>query len=106
VQGVSFQEHLKRNPDRHDENDLEIMDTIWRANLDTFWSRETSMVGANLNEVCQMERMAMHLGLPLNTLPLGPRDLQDNLGMKAALAILDRSLDEGIYEDTVQWDTF
>jgi hypothetical protein len=26
--------------------------------------------------------------------------------MKDAIAILDRALDKGIYEDTVQWDTF
>jgi hypothetical protein len=26
--------------------------------------------------------------------------------MKAAMAVLDRSLDKGVYEDTVQWDTF
>jgi hypothetical protein len=64
------------------------------------------MVGANLDEVRQMERMAMQLGLPTITPPLGPWELQDNLGMKAGLEILDRSLDKGVYEDTVQWDTF
>ncbi len=26
--------------------------------------------------------------------------------MLAAMAVLDRSLDKGVYEDTVQWDTF
>jgi hypothetical protein len=36
----------------------------------------------------------------------GPRELADNLEMKATMAILDRSLDKGLYKDTVQWDTF
>jgi hypothetical protein len=26
--------------------------------------------------------------------------------MKAAIAVLDHSLDKGVYKDTVQWDTF
>ncbi len=37
---------------------------------------------------------------------MGLWPLVDNLGMKAAMAVLDRSLDKGNYEDTVQWDTF
>jgi hypothetical protein len=48
-----------------------------------------------------MERMAMRLDLPSITPSLVPWNLQDNLGMKAATAILDRSLDKGLYEDTV-----
>jgi hypothetical protein len=97
---------LRWNPVRHNANDLEILDTMRRANLDAFWSRETSTVGENLQEARQMERMAMRLGLPSITPPLGLWALEDNLGMKAAIAILDRSLDKGAYKDTVQWDTF
>jgi hypothetical protein len=36
---------------------------------------------------------------------MGPWPLEDNLGMKAAIALLNRSLDKGVYEETVQWDT-
>jgi hypothetical protein len=38
--------------------------------------------------------------------PLGPWPLEDSVGMKAAIAVLDRSLDKGVYEANVQWDTF
>jgi hypothetical protein len=38
---------------------------------------------------------------------MGPWPLEDSLGMKVAMALLDRSLlDKGNYEETVQWDTF
>jgi hypothetical protein len=37
---------------------------------------------------------------------MGPWPLEDSLGMKVAMALLVRSLDKGIYEETVQWDTF
>ena len=38
--------------------------------------------------------------------PLGPFPVKDVLGMKAAVAILDRSLDKGTYGPHVQWATF
>ncbi len=37
---------------------------------------------------------------------MGPFPLADTSGMKAAVAVLDRSLDKGIYAECVQWDTF
>jgi hypothetical protein len=37
---------------------------------------------------------------------MGPWLLEDKQGMAAAIDLLDRSLDKGTYEDTVQWDTF
>ena len=37
---------------------------------------------------------------------MGPWPLEDSLGMKGVIAVLDRSLDKGVYEDNVQWDTF
>jgi hypothetical protein len=37
---------------------------------------------------------------------MGPWPLEDTEGMMAVVAVLDRSLDKGSYEDTVQWDTF
>jgi hypothetical protein len=53
-----------------------------------------------------MEKTMHKYGLPSATPPLGPWPLEDSVGMKAAIAVLDRSLDKGVYEDTVQWDTF
>ena len=37
---------------------------------------------------------------------MGPFPIQDVLGMKVAVAILDRSLDKGLYGAQVQWATF
>jgi hypothetical protein len=53
-----------------------------------------------------MEKTMKKYGLPSTTPPMGPWPLDDTLGMKAALSVLDRSLDKGIYEENVQWDTF
>ena len=53
-----------------------------------------------------MEKTMEKYGLPLTMLPMGPWPLEDLVGMKAAIAVLDRSLDKGTYELNVQWDTF
>ena len=53
-----------------------------------------------------MERSMTKYGLPPATPPMGPWPLADVVRMKAAIAVLDRSLDQGVYEDNVQWDTF
>jgi hypothetical protein len=37
---------------------------------------------------------------------MGPWPLEDTQGMRAAIAVIDRSLDKGVYKATVQWDTF
>jgi hypothetical protein len=53
-----------------------------------------------------MEKTMLKYGLLLVTPPLGPWPLEDSLGMKGAITVLDHSLDKGVYEDNVQWDTF
>lgn len=77
-----------------------------RANLDAFWSRAPSTVRGNLSEGKRGERFAARMGLPSLVRPMGPFPLEDSMGMLAAAAILDRSLDRGITEEFVQWDTF
>ena len=44
--------------------------------------------------------------MPSVTPEMGPFPLEDSSGMKVAVAVLDRSLDPGIYAEFVQWDTF
>jgi hypothetical protein len=44
--------------------------------------------------------------MPSITPPMGPFPLRDECGMKAAIAMLDRSLDPGRYSDQVQHGTF
>jgi hypothetical protein len=101
-----FRNIMMRDPEAETRTDWEILDMIRRANLDAFWSREKSSVGASLREAVRMEKMTKRLGMPCITPPMGPWPLEDVLGMKVALAVLDRSLDKGVYEATVQWDTF
>jgi hypothetical protein len=69
-------------------------------------SPESLTVRSNLREAMRIERAAFRLGMPSMTAPMGPWPLEDFQGMSAALAVLDRSLDKGKYETTVQWDTF
>jgi hypothetical protein len=101
-----FRNIMGRDPDHSRGTDLEIMDMMRRANLDAFWSRETSTVKSNLREAIRIEKTSNRLGMPSITPKLGPWPLEDKLGMAVAIAVLDRSLDKGVYEDTVQWDTF
>ena len=101
-----FWNTMKRDPDRQIANDKEILDFMRRANLDAFWSRETSTVTSNLKEAMRVEKTAFRLGMPSITPPMGPFPLEDGQGMSAAIAVLDRFLDKGVYERTVQWDTF
>jgi hypothetical protein len=97
---------MLRDPDEESRTDLEFLDMARRANLDAFWSREVGSVSATLREAVRMEKTTSQLGMPCITPPMGPWPLSDKLGMKVAIAVLDRSLDKGIYEATVQWDTF
>jgi hypothetical protein len=101
-----FRNILMRDPNRRNANDLEILDMMRRANLDAFWSQESTAVASNLREALRMERTTRRLCYPSVTPVMGPWKLADDLDMKAAMAGLDRSLDKGVYEDTVQWDTF
>jgi hypothetical protein len=51
-------------------------------------------------------KVADCLGMPSITPPMGPFPLTDECGMKAAIAMLDRSLDPGRYTNQVQYETF
>jgi hypothetical protein len=97
---------MGRNPETGSLEDDEVLAFMRRANLDAFWSRETSTVSSNLREAMRVERTAFRLHMPSITPPMGPFSLEDVHGMKSAIDVLDRSLDKGAYEDTVQWDTF
>jgi hypothetical protein len=97
---------LGRNLRQGKASDIQLKDMIRRANLDSSWSQASATVGANLKEACRMEKTMKKYGFPSTTPPMGPWPLDDTIGMKAAIAVLDRSLDKGIYEDNVQWDTF
>ena len=95
-----------REPAANNFKDKEFFMFCRRANLDAFWSREPPTVRNNLKEVTRMRRTEERFGFPCTTPPLGPFPIRDGLGMKAAVAILDRSLDKGSYSKCVQWGAF
>jgi hypothetical protein len=98
---------MKRKPWESRWEDHEILEYIRRANLDSFWSRESSTVAFNLRVARRMERkFSGRLGMPSITPPVGPFPLRDECGMKAAIALLDRSLDPGRHAEHVQYGTF
>jgi hypothetical protein len=102
-----FRNIMKRDPWSSKWQDHEILEYIRRANLDSFWSRESSTVAFNLREARRMEyKVAQRLEMPSITPPMGPFPLTDECGMKAAIAMLDRSLDPGRYANQVQYGTF
>ena len=78
-----------------------------RTNLDAFWSREPAMVKGNLREGIRVESTSLKFGIGSISPMMGPFPLSDKLGMKAALAVLDRLQDRtGRTEEFVQPDTY
>mmetsp|Transcript_23389 Transcript_23389/g.35449 ORF Transcript_23389/g.35449 Transcript_23389/m.35449 type:complete len:105 (-) Transcript_23389:3811-4125(-) len=54
----------------------------------------------------RIEKTMKNLNLPPACASMGPFPLQDDWGMKEAIGVLDKSLDPGKYEETVQAETF
>ena len=101
-----FRNIYNRNPVYLNPVDLEALAFFRRASLDAFWSRATSTVKENLNEGKRGQRFADRMGVLCLVPEMGPFPLSDSMGMMVAASILDRSLDPGITEKYVQWDTF
>ena len=101
-----FRNMQGRNPDLRMVDDYKFMCFARRASLDAFWSRESSTVLGNLREAQRDESFAREFGIASFTPPMGPFPLEDSFGMRAAIAVLRRSLDKGRYEEHVQPRTF
>ena len=101
-----FRNVYKRDPWPTDTRDTEVLEFMRRAILDSLWARETSTVKGNLRDMIRAETNNQSLGLPSILGTIGPFPLKDDFGMQAAIAVLIRSLDKGVYEKFVQWDTF
>jgi hypothetical protein len=101
-----FRNIQKRDPkpDSSREDAL-MLRCIRRANLDTFWARETTTVLANGREMRQMAKKAAIVAMVVPTPHLGPYPVEDFQGMSVAVLILMRSLDPGINETYVQFNT-
>ena len=101
-----FRNVYGREPSKTNPKDIEFFTFVRRANLDCFWSREPGTVSANLRGLCRILKTEDRFGFDSATPPMGPFPLEDTLGIRGALAILDRSLDPGSYSTHVQWETF
>jgi hypothetical protein len=103
-----FRNIYVRDPISRDLQDKESLEFIRRGVIDAFWSREPSTVKSNLYEAKRGAKSARRFGFPegSGTPPMGPFPLSGDFGMKAAMLVLDRSLDPGKYADYVQWETF
>jgi hypothetical protein len=97
---------MARDPVMSHDKDWTILEFSRQANLDAFWCRAKTAVASNLRVGLRMEKTADNYGMPSIAPPMGPFPLDDSVGMKAAIAVLDRSLDPGVYSECVQWGTF
>lgn len=87
-------------------SDVRVLKCIRRANLDAFWSREPSTVKRVLGEAKRGLAIASALGFAHSLFrPMGPFPLQDNMGMGIAIVLLQRSLDKGKHDKTIQFET-
>ena len=76
-----------------------------RANLDLFWSRESSTIAGNLGKVRKVMDMwkdRNHHG-PLAAIT--PWEETDAMGMRTAITMLEHSLDKGRLGDYVQCES-
>eukprot|EP00978_Attheya_sp_CCMP212_P002156 scaffold4461_cov48-Attheya_sp.AAC.2 len=97
-----FRNITGRNPVSWKASDNEMLEFIWHGNLDAFWDRSRNTVSSNLSDAWRMEMMGKRLEMGSMAPPMGPFPLKDIMGMRFAIAILDRSLGAGQNEEFVQ----
>jgi hypothetical protein len=91
-----FRNIMARDPVTSQDEDRAILEFSRQVNLDAFWCRAKMTVASNLRAGLQMEKTADDYGMPSITPAIGPFPLDDSVGMKAAVAVLDHSLDPGV----------
>jgi hypothetical protein len=94
---------MGQDPVTGDYDDVELFEIMIRVNLDAFWERASSTVGSNLRAGMRSEKTTGRLNMPSLTPPMVPFPLKDLLGMSVTIAVLDRSLDPGNYDNFAQW---
>jgi hypothetical protein len=80
--------------------DAELMKCLRQVNLDPFWSRKPSKMSQNFGKTNRSLQIAHH---PLPK--LGPWKVEDEFGVGAAVIMAKHSLDPGLTEITVQFET-
>lgn len=97
---------LGRLPGPSSEMDLRLLKCIRRSNLDAFWALEPLTVTRNLEEMKRGLSMATSFGFAHQLFrPLGPFPTEDSVGMGACVIMQLRSLDQGKYAPTLQFET-
>ena len=87
-----------------DAQDEAFEAVVIRATLDAFWSHSSKTVSGHVSEVNFMARYAHALGVdPFPS--LGPFALGQHLGMKEAMMVVMRSMEQGRKNATVQFGT-
>ena len=102
-----FRNIQRREPRAGSGADSVLMRNIRRANLDAMWSREPTTITQNRYQLDQFLKKGVVLGLKGDQIfaPFGPMPLEDRDGLAAACCLLERSLDSGKNEATIQYDT-
>ena len=81
------------------------MALLRRANLDLFWSRETSTVVGNLGKVKKVINMWKDRNCYSPLPAITPWPQTDSMGMSTAISMLEHSLEKGRIADYVQFDS-
>jgi hypothetical protein len=101
-----FRNIMERDPQENLASDVRLVKLLRRASLDAFWCSEPKTVAGTLREARRGLRIASSLGFRNKLFtPLGPYPLEDSFGMRAAVVMLEVSLNPGINDDTVQYGT-
>jgi hypothetical protein len=100
-----FQNVKQRNPVETSHQDQLFMTCIWRATLDSLWSRERGTVNGNRREGERHLSNCEALGISEPYPTRGPFPLEDEFGMITACSLLLRSLDPGKNAEKIQYET-
>jgi hypothetical protein len=85
---------------------VELLKCLRRVNFNAFWSRELSTVSHCLVKINRALKNAHELGMSNPPLPsLGPWNLEGEFGTGSAVIMVKHSMDTGVTEITVQFET-
>ena len=97
--------NLKECNPSNTREDILLIRTIRRVNVDAFWSRESRTVKATRRESRKIVAVSNRLGLENVLSVVEPFPLSDTQGMGIAVSILLRSLNKGRYQNTLQHES-
>jgi hypothetical protein len=86
-------------------NDVVLLRSLQRANLNTFWSREPNTVAHSVSKVNHILQLGFEPGVETPPLSFAePWPINDKINAAGVAVILHYSLDPGNTEDTVQFN--